>query len=279
MHGCKILQKCGAMVVILLCIGIAVAPGGNSSVVKVSAGDMVIEVSVQVYGMGGFGRYMVSLSKQQYQDLERYLVDLRARLNMTMNRDEAVSLFNEAVVEIHNYGLLPQGMSVEQAQRLVRGSSQQSKMLSQTEIDSYRGGNKRDYEDVTPNLKNALCLLSATATKIPDYYPSPVILPFGLLLLFGLLPAFFVSLLGQQELANMLVELGLRVWNLNPFRASNYVMILGYEVELRSVGLKGIVNENLTDGVVFRGYSGLMLYSSNEKSFFLGFAINVISPN
>jgi hypothetical protein len=278
MHGCKILQKCGVMVVILLCIGIAVAPGGNSNIVKVSTKDIVIGVPVQVYGMRGFGTHMVSLTIQQYQDLERYLVDFRARLNTTTCREQAVSLFNEAVVEIHNYGLLPQGMSVEQAQRLVRGSSQQSKMLSQTEIDSYRGGNKRDYEDMTPKLKNALCLLSATATKIPDYYPRPVILPFGLLLLFGLLPAFFVSLLGQEELANMLVELGLRVWNSNPFRVSNYVMILGYEVELRSVGLKGIVNENLTDGVVFRGYSGLMLYSSNEKPFFLGFAINVISP-
>jgi len=46
-------------------------------------------------------------------------VEFRARLNQTSTREEAVPIFNEAVVELDKYGLLPRRMSVERAQKLV----------------------------------------------------------------------------------------------------------------------------------------------------------------
>jgi hypothetical protein len=63
----------------------------------------------------------VKLTRKQYNDLEHYLVEFRARLNKTSTREEAVPIFKEAEVVLNKYGLLPRGMSVKQAQKLVIG--------------------------------------------------------------------------------------------------------------------------------------------------------------
>ena len=111
------MKKLLALGIIFLFIGVSVAPSINSSVVKTS--DDLVEVTTQACGIQGFGNTTVKLTKQQYQDLERYLVDFRARLNQTTTREEAVPIFKDTVVELNKYGLLPKGMSVEQAQKLI----------------------------------------------------------------------------------------------------------------------------------------------------------------
>jgi hypothetical protein len=150
------LKKILVLGVILLFIGVAIAPSINFNVVKASKDNDLVEVTTQACGIKGYGNTTVKLTKQQYQNLEQYLVEFRARLNQTSTRDEAVPLFKEAVVELNKYGLLPKGMSVEQAQRLVVGS--QNKGLSHLmEKNSLRN----QINDL--NNSNYLCLLvSAT---------------------------------------------------------------------------------------------------------------------
>jgi len=108
--------------IIFLFIGIAVAPNINSTVVKASIDNDLVEVTTQACGIKGFGNTTVKLTKQQYQNLEQYLVNFRAQLNKTTTREEAVPLFNEAVVELAEFGLLPEGMTIKQAQKLVTGA-------------------------------------------------------------------------------------------------------------------------------------------------------------
>jgi len=105
--------------IILLFIGVAVAPSINSTVVKASTENDLVEVTSQACGIQGFRNTTVKLTKQQYQNLEQYLVDFRARLNQTTTREEAVPIFKEAVVELNKYGLLPKGMSIERVQRMI----------------------------------------------------------------------------------------------------------------------------------------------------------------
>lgn len=272
-------KKCWAVAVIFLCICIAIASYGKNIIAFGIIVDEKVEVSAQICGMKGFGIHSVSLTRQQYEQLERCLVDLQARFQRIGSRQEAVSLFMEAVAQINAYGLLPKEISVAQAHQVMCGSFENSKMSRLIGIEGHNGGDKRYYEHFNPKLRNVFCFLSAVATKIPDYDHSPVILPFGLLLLLGLLPAFFASLLGNQPLANTLAERGLYIWNANPIRASNYMIILGYDVALRSVGLLGRVNENLSRGVIFRGYSGLMLYPFDNTTYFFGYAIDVLSSH
>jgi hypothetical protein len=90
----------------------------NSGIVQSTNNDLV-EVTSQACGIQGFGNTTVKLTKQQYNDLEQYLVDFRAGLNQTTTREEAVPLFKDAVVELNKYGLLPKGMSVRAVQGLI----------------------------------------------------------------------------------------------------------------------------------------------------------------
>ena len=111
--------------VILLFLGVAVAPTINFNSVKASQDDDPVDVTTQACGIKGYGDTTVKLTREQYQNLEQYLVEFRARLNQTITREEAIPIFKEAVVELDTYGLLPRGMSVERAQRLVTKSFNQ----------------------------------------------------------------------------------------------------------------------------------------------------------
>jgi hypothetical protein len=142
------MKKLIATGIIVLFIGVAFAPSINTIVVKASNDNDLIEVTSQACGIHGFGNTTVKLTKQQNQNLEQYLVDFRARLNQTSNREEAVPLFKDAVVELNKYGLLPKGMSVERAQKLVVGDYQSSMLarrISKMFVSSDR--NYSDYEN------------------------------------------------------------------------------------------------------------------------------------
>jgi len=137
--------------IILLFIGVAVAPSINFSAVKASNDNDLVEVTTQACGIRGFGNTTVKLTKQQYQNLEQYLVNFRARLNQTTTREEAVPIFKEAVVELNKYGLLPKGMSIERAQSLVTRTYQ--KMM----INNL-GGMKPSTQN--NSFDNAFCLIA-----------------------------------------------------------------------------------------------------------------------
>jgi hypothetical protein len=113
------MKKILAISIILLFIGVAIAPSINQSVVKASDDNDLIEVTTQACGIQGYRNTTVKLTMEQYQNLEQYLVEFRARLNQTSTREEAVPIFKDAVVELDKYGLLPSGMSVEKVMRLV----------------------------------------------------------------------------------------------------------------------------------------------------------------
>jgi hypothetical protein len=113
------IRKWLAVGIILLFVGVTIAPTINFQVVKASTDDDLIEVTTQACGIQGYRDTTMKLTREQYQNLEVYLVEFRARLNQTTTRDEVVPIFKEAVVELDKYGLLPKGMSVERAQKLV----------------------------------------------------------------------------------------------------------------------------------------------------------------
>jgi hypothetical protein len=279
LSGTCLLRKGGAVAAILFFIGVALSPGLTSCIVSASSEKDSFEVTIEVCGVKAYRPYSVSLTKPQYEELTNYLDDLIERLNTTVSQDESVLLFHEAVAELNNYGLLPRGMSVSQAQMLVRGPVQQSKMFSEVENSFMNRWSKKHSAGEYPVLKNSFCALFAAATKIPGYSPDPIIIPFGLLLVLGLFPALIVSVFGQGELATQLAELGIFLWMLNPLRWFNFVVFEGYDIEFRSLGLKGLVHETLNESGVFWGFTGLMLSPYNKKTYFLGFTLRIYSSN
>jgi hypothetical protein len=160
--------------VILLFIGVAVAPSINTGVVKASNDNDLVEVTTQACGIKGYGNTTVKLTREQYQNLEQYLVEFRARLNQTSTREEAVPIFKDAVVELDKYGLLPKGMSVERAHRLVIGAKQNEGAIKFAKIPSSRNQNG--------SHNNALCLIAGNVNQavflsLFELIPSLLILP------------------------------------------------------------------------------------------------------
>jgi hypothetical protein len=122
-RGKTMKRKCLAVGIILLFVAVTIAPTINFNTVKASTDDDLVKVTTQACGIKGYGDTTVKLTREQYQNLEEYLVEFRARLNQTSTREEAVPIFKDAVVELDKYGLLG-GLSVEKAQMLVVGPSQ-----------------------------------------------------------------------------------------------------------------------------------------------------------
>ena len=133
--------------IIFLFISVSVVPSINFNTVKASTDDDLVEVTTQACGIQGYGNTTVKLTREQYQNLEEYLVEFRARLNQTSTRGEAVPIFKDAVVELYKYGLLG-SLSIEQAFHLVT-------FFNGNTVDKSIKGTNNLLED-----RNVFCLIS-----------------------------------------------------------------------------------------------------------------------
>jgi len=254
-------RKCLAIGIIFLFIGVAITPSINFNIVKASHDKDLVEVTTQACGINGFEDTSVKLTREQYQNLERYLVEFKTRLNLTTTKEEAVPIFMEAVVELNKYGLLPERMSVERAHRLVTGWYQKSieKVL-----------NNR-YHEIVPNLLNTFCLLYLDVTG-----PSSPDIPFVIVycpLVILLLPLVWIF-----ELFSGIVGYIYDVTQSTPLKLLNIISINAIS-DFYSFGLKFLVMKTHSDtSLSLVGYTGLMLRLSTDKAYFFGFALAVTAP-
>jgi hypothetical protein len=57
----------------------------------------------------------------QYDETEKIFNDLKLKLDKVTTKQETLVLVNEAIVELHEHGLLPKGMTLQRAQRVATG--------------------------------------------------------------------------------------------------------------------------------------------------------------
>jgi len=135
--------------VIVLFLGVAIAPSINANVSKASIDSELVEITTEVCGINGVTPNTVSLSKEDAEEVEKLIDDIERRLDNVETREETVEIFNEAVVELDKYGLLG-GLSVKQAQRLVTGG-----------YNNLRIGEFFEKANIDSNIKgNFFCLLA-----------------------------------------------------------------------------------------------------------------------
>jgi len=114
----NLIKKGLTIAVIILFIGIAVAPSINANIGK----EALVDFTTEVCGLNG-GKQTVKLTQKEADEVEALFDSVRERLNATESREEAEEIFKEAVVDLDKYGLLG-GLTVKQAQRLVTGGYQ-----------------------------------------------------------------------------------------------------------------------------------------------------------
>ena len=113
-----------AVAVILLFMGVAVAPTINASVVN----DSLVDFEVEFCGLGK--RHTVQLTKQEANELEYFLDDIERQLSEDITTDEAELIVKDAIVKLDSYGLFGQ-IGIKQVESLIL-----SKYLSEKSIYS-----------------------------------------------------------------------------------------------------------------------------------------------
>jgi len=267
--------------IIFLFIGVSIAPSINTSIVKASNDNDRVEVTTQACGINGFGNTTVKLTRQQYNDLEQYLVEFRARLNQTTTRAEVIPIFKEAVVELNKYGLLPKRMSVEQALKLVirKYPLQRTKQILQ------------DVKNIINS--NFFCLTVGYGNLNIRFHP--------LISSIGFLIYFIKSLLGSGDLlAAMLYIISEIYTNIIPLKFLSFIEFgqhyrevghpyqYPYQGHVSTIGLTGIktwdgpqwggivtlstfsFTTELIHHIGAIGFSGINIKTDQENMFFLG---------
>lgn len=297
------IKKIITVSIILLFLGIAVAPSINFNTVKASQDDDTVEVTTQAYGIKGFKDTPVKLSKDQYQNLEEYLVEFRARLNQTSTIEEAIPIFKNAVVELDTYGLLPKGTNVQKMQRLVTGIYHNTRIISLLK--------DRELKPMDEN-ENRFCLIYGSTNQ--TYFTGPVGIINNLLGWTFLLSEHRFSEQGYDGFAGILESFGiLLLWNgllfaligtLNPFPlfsivglgSSNLLPTNQFFPAQGWIHTNGLNGEKLWNGSLrgdlsgffdflslyspagISGFTGIKLTTRNNIYYF-GFAMSVkISP-
>ncbi len=158
------MKKFLAVTVILLFIGLAVAPSINANASK----ESLIEFTTEVCGLDG-RKQTVKLSQEEANEVEVLFDSIRKRLNVTESIEETEEIFKEAIVKLNKYGLLG-GLSVEKVQNLITGRFQNlriAKFLEKANINSFIKGNflcllngKTDYTMFDGFFSTLLLILS-----------------------------------------------------------------------------------------------------------------------
>jgi len=124
------IKKSVVVSVILLFIGVTTAPSINVSVVKASDDNELVEVTTQVCGIKGDNNHTVQLTKQQAREIKTVFDDLKNRMSTAGSMEETQWIFNDTLTSMSRYNLLPNGMNIEQAKRLVSSTVHNQKIIS-----------------------------------------------------------------------------------------------------------------------------------------------------
>jgi hypothetical protein len=125
--------------VIGIFLGLAYAPSINANV---SRDSELVEITTEICGLGG-GKHTVKLTKDETEEVEQLIDDIKRRLDEVETREETVEIFKEAIEELDKYKLLGR-MNINQVQKLITGQFQnmwKGEFLEKVNIDSSIKGN------------------------------------------------------------------------------------------------------------------------------------------
>jgi len=186
------------------------------------------------------------------------------KLKTVKTRDEALPIYNNAIKELNTYRLLPKGMSIEQAQKLVVNGYSKGQGVSIFEEISHKNSLQEE-------LNSFCCLVTGVAQ---DGTAMGILGMIGLILM---LLSFFPSpfpFLGNPLillLGGILYTISSIIVTFSPLAIIQQISI--HSGNITSVGLNGITHFNQGSLVGFNGIkvSGI----STKEMYLLGFCLMV----
>ncbi len=277
--------------IIILFVGIAIQPGIIADDSIEYDNSELVEITIQICKSNGANEHTVMLSQEQAEELESIINSTKIKLDAAKTMGETSAIFNDAVVSLYELGVLPDGMSIEDAKRLVNGMEQNLRIVKK--LERWFSRNQKNLDD----NENILCLIAGHTDLTwfigPLLFPSlilGVIIGIPLVLLDGLIFRLFDTSIFIPILFQLLVgiaSLYLLIWQLNPIAFGHLIKlgsegIWGWSIPVSgwiyTIGLNGIKNWNSFYGGVL-GFTGIKIwYPPKEGSthFYLGAALMII---
>ena len=123
--GKKHMRKLLVVGIFVLFIGIAVAPGitavdyKDESLILNSQNNDLVEITVEICKLDEIQNNKVFLTQEQAIELDNLIKTFKADLDKVETMDETIQLFYDMVVSFDKLGLLPDDISIGEAQELV----------------------------------------------------------------------------------------------------------------------------------------------------------------
>jgi hypothetical protein len=151
-----VLYKSLVVGVIVLFIGIGVHPAIASVQIEDTSKNY-IDIKIEICGLPWIKPYIVKLPKEKAVEIENYFDYINKQFEQVKTREEAKTILSDIVLELDEYGLLC-GLSAKQAQRLVTGNYENSRITKA--LDKIYNKNQMSNN----NNSNYLCLVEGRAT-------------------------------------------------------------------------------------------------------------------
>jgi len=286
----NLIQKVLSISVIILFIGIAVAPSINANFSK----EMnLVEFTIELCGLKN-GKETVKLTQGEAEKVESLFISVRDRLNSIDTREQSEKIFKDAVVELDKFGLLG-SLSLKQAQRLIV-STHKAPIINRI-LERTHNKNSISLDE----NENLFCLITGKTTYT-TCFQNPVstfFLQFAMFLynleleklgswflLFWILSSIFVY---DNPMA-ILLKIGLGIYEYgdsNRIPASGWIITLGMNGKKNwnntffgqlphTLGIPLLIQHGGVSYSAIIGYTGIKLQSSDGLGFyFLGSAIFV----
>jgi hypothetical protein len=238
----------------------------------------LVRFTTEVYGISGLKPQTVILTKQQASEVEEVLDQIKRDLDNAKTKYETVAIFDRAVVDLDQYGLLGR-MNVEEAQRLVKRDYQNLQTMN-----LYRD---RYWENQILNDSNFFCLIAGEAkeTRLLSLFETGC----SALCYFLFVMNLFTHILGDDPvvLYNIITCIQARS---NSYHTLNSVRIIGtgeiafgsshvsdqlpppyrFDPAVGWITTQGVLGKKSWNGSFFGGIFGLVTFDSSTYAYYLG---------
>ena len=246
--------------VIILFVGVGIQPA-FAELPKESDVSNLVEFSVQV----GDIEHNVLLSSKQVEELENLIDITKERLDKAQGIEQTYQIFDETVVSLNKLGMLPDDMSVEEAQWMVKGINRFKNIYNVLGVLS---SSKLEIFDDETNL---FCLIAGETDNTHFFLLWYLILDVFFGNVANILKNFWFKL---PVVFGKRVALGYHIFEVCvPSRG--WIFTLGLNgIKKWNGRFYGILDIIGIDLIGIHGLTGIKIFSHREY-FYLGFALEV----
>lgn len=145
--------------VILLFLGVCIKPAIANDISIESDYSELEEIVIQFYESDKTYIHKVMLTQEQLIELENIIYDFKNQLGSVDDTVDTETIYKNVIVSFEEFGLLPDDISIDYAQRIVTGKEQNIMIIKALE-KLYNNKHK-----VLDENENLFCLISGETTK------------------------------------------------------------------------------------------------------------------